>query len=111
MRSSSRTTRSYGTGWKESGGRISRLPTAPSSLPTLRSGAASVTREKTASDGGQDLPVESGRTLKSRRMMELRRYRDGDMDALTRLGVAAFGGSISDWEKNFDPAQRSSGPR
>jgi predicted acetyltransferase len=40
-------------------------------------------------------------------MMELRRYRDGDMDALTRLGVAAFGGSISDWEKNFDPAQNA----
>jgi predicted acetyltransferase len=40
-------------------------------------------------------------------MMELRRYRDGDMDALTRLGVAAFGGSISDWEMNFDPAQNA----
>jgi predicted acetyltransferase len=40
-------------------------------------------------------------------MMELRRYRDGDMDALTRLGVAAFGGSISDWEGNFDPAQNA----
>ena len=39
--------------------------------------------------------------------MELRRYRDGDMDALTRLGVAAFGGSISDWEGNFDPAQNA----
>jgi predicted acetyltransferase len=40
-------------------------------------------------------------------MMELRRYREGDMDALTRLGVAAFGGSISDWERNFDPAQNA----
>jgi predicted acetyltransferase len=40
-------------------------------------------------------------------MMELRKYRDGDMDALTRLGVAAFGGSISDWEGNFDPAQNA----
>jgi predicted acetyltransferase len=40
-------------------------------------------------------------------MMKLRRYRDGDMDALTRLGVAAFGGSISDWERNFDPAQNA----
>ena len=39
--------------------------------------------------------------------MKLRRYRDGDMDALTRLGVAAFGGSISDWERNFDPAQNA----
>jgi len=39
--------------------------------------------------------------------MELRKYRDGDMDALTRLGVAAFGGSISDWEGNFDPAQNA----
>src|SRR3712207_286161 len=34
--------------------------------------------------------------------MELRRYREGDMDALTRVGVAAFGGSASDWEENFD---------
>jgi predicted acetyltransferase len=39
--------------------------------------------------------------------MELRRYRDGDMEALTRLGVAAFGGGISDWERNFDPAQNA----
>ena len=39
--------------------------------------------------------------------MKLRRYRDGDMDALTRLGVAAFGGSISDWERNFDSAQNA----
>jgi predicted acetyltransferase len=38
-------------------------------------------------------------------MMELRRYREGDMDALGRVGKAAFGASISDWEKNFDPAQ------
>jgi predicted acetyltransferase len=38
-------------------------------------------------------------------MMELRRYREGDVDALARLGVAAFGGSVSDWEENFDPAQ------
>jgi predicted acetyltransferase len=40
-------------------------------------------------------------------MMELRRYREGDMDALGRLGVAAFGGSVSDWEMNFDPAQNA----
>ena len=40
-------------------------------------------------------------------MMELRRYREGDMDALARVGVAAFGGSVSDWEKNFDPAQNA----
>jgi predicted acetyltransferase len=40
-------------------------------------------------------------------MMKLRRYLEGDIDALARLGVAAFGGSISDWEKNFDPAQNA----
>jgi predicted acetyltransferase len=40
-------------------------------------------------------------------MMELRRYREGDVDALARLGVAAFGGSVSDWEKYFDPAQNA----
>jgi predicted acetyltransferase len=40
-------------------------------------------------------------------MMELRRYREGDLDALARVGVAAFGGSVSDWEKNFDPAQNA----
>jgi len=40
-------------------------------------------------------------------MMELRRYCEGDMDALARVGVAAFGGSVSDWEKNFDPAQNA----
>jgi predicted acetyltransferase len=40
-------------------------------------------------------------------MMKLRRYRDGDMDTLTRLGVASFGGGISDWERNFDPAQNA----
>jgi predicted acetyltransferase len=34
--------------------------------------------------------------------MELRRYREGDRDALTRVGVAAFGGSASDWAENFD---------
>ena len=39
--------------------------------------------------------------------MELRTYREGDMDALARLGVAAFGGSASDWEENFDPAQNA----
>ena len=39
--------------------------------------------------------------------MELRRYRAGDVDALSRLGLAAFGGSISDWENNFDPAQNA----
>jgi predicted acetyltransferase len=40
-------------------------------------------------------------------MMKLRRYREGDIGALARLGVAAFGGSVSDWEKNFDPAQNA----
>ena len=39
--------------------------------------------------------------------MELRRYREGDMDALSRLGVAAFGGSVSDWEENFDPGRNA----
>ncbi|MDP8945981.1 MAG: hypothetical protein M3N03_08635, partial [Actinomycetota bacterium] len=40
-------------------------------------------------------------------MMKLRRYREGDIGALARLGVAAFGGSVSDWEKNFDPSQNA----
>src|ERR687894_1918041 len=40
-------------------------------------------------------------------MMKLRRYLEGDMDALARLGVAAFGGRISDWEQYFDPAQNA----
>src|ERR687894_396509 len=40
-------------------------------------------------------------------MMKLRRYLEGDMDALTHVGVAAFGGRISDWEQNFDPAQNT----
>lgn len=35
--------------------------------------------------------------------MELREYREGDLDALARLGVAAFGGSVSDWEGYFLP--------
>src|SRR5215203_7479391 len=39
--------------------------------------------------------------------MKLRRYREGDMGALTRVGVAAFGNSVSDWEQNFDPAQNA----
>jgi len=39
--------------------------------------------------------------------MELRTYREGDIDALTRVGVAAFGGSVSDWEQNFDPSQNA----
>lgn len=37
--------------------------------------------------------------------MELREYRDGDLGALVRLGVAAFGGSVSDWEGHFLPAK------
>jgi predicted acetyltransferase len=40
-------------------------------------------------------------------MMELRRYREGDMGALSRLGVAAFGGSVSDWEEYFDPGRNA----
>ena len=35
--------------------------------------------------------------------MELRRYREGDVDALARLAVAAFDSSVSDWEEMFDP--------
>jgi predicted acetyltransferase len=35
--------------------------------------------------------------------MELRGYREGDLGALSRLGVAAFGGSVSDWEGHFLP--------
>ena len=35
--------------------------------------------------------------------MELREYREGDLDELMRLGVAAFGGSVSDWEGHFLP--------
>src|ERR671916_2553212 len=40
-------------------------------------------------------------------MMKLRRYREGDIGALARLGVAAFGGDVLDWEKNFDPSQNA----
>ena len=39
--------------------------------------------------------------------MELRRYREGDIDALARVAVAAFGSSVSDWEKYFDPDQNA----
>jgi predicted acetyltransferase len=35
--------------------------------------------------------------------MELRRYREGDVGALARLGVAAFDSGVSDWERYFDP--------
>lgn len=40
-------------------------------------------------------------------MMELRRYRDGDGDALARLGVAAFDTSVSDWAEMFDPGRNA----
>lgn len=33
--------------------------------------------------------------------MELREYREADLDALARLGITAFGGSVSDWEGHF----------
>lgn len=36
-------------------------------------------------------------------MMELRRYREGDVDALARVAVAAFDSSVADWEEVFDP--------
>jgi hypothetical protein len=39
--------------------------------------------------------------------MELRRYREGDVGALARLGVAAFDSSISDWERYFDPGHNA----
>ena len=35
--------------------------------------------------------------------MKLREYHEGDLEALTRLGVMAFGGSVSDWEGHFVP--------
>src|ERR671916_3040484 len=40
-------------------------------------------------------------------MMELRRYEEGDADALARLGVAAFDSSVSDWEEMFDPERNA----
>jgi predicted acetyltransferase len=39
--------------------------------------------------------------------MELRRYREGDVGALARLGVAAFDSSVSDWERYFDPGHNA----
>jgi predicted acetyltransferase len=39
--------------------------------------------------------------------MELRRYREGDVDALARLAVAAFGNSVSVWEEMFDPERNA----
>ena len=39
--------------------------------------------------------------------MELRRYREGDADALARLGVAAFDTSVSDWAEMFDPGRNA----
>ena len=56
---------------------------------------------------GRALPVESGRISKTWRMMELRRYKEGDVDALARLGVAAFDGGVSDWERYFDPSHNA----
>jgi predicted acetyltransferase len=40
-------------------------------------------------------------------MMELRRYKEGDADALARLGVAAFDSSVSDWKEMFDPERNA----
>jgi predicted acetyltransferase len=40
-------------------------------------------------------------------MMELRRFREGDVDALARLAVAAFDSSVSDWEEVFDPERNA----
>ena len=39
--------------------------------------------------------------------MELRRYREGDKDALARVGLAAFGAGASHWEQFFDPVQNA----
>ena len=39
--------------------------------------------------------------------MELRGYREGDIGVLARLGVAAFDGGVSDWEKYFDPGHNA----
>ena len=39
--------------------------------------------------------------------MDLRRYREGDVDALARLAVAAFDSSVSDWEEVFDPERNA----
>src|SRR5215210_4198334 len=39
--------------------------------------------------------------------MMLRRYREGDAGVLARLGVAAFGNSVSDWEEMFDPGRNA----
>jgi predicted acetyltransferase len=36
-------------------------------------------------------------------IMELRRYREGDKEALGRVGLAAFGAGASHWEEFFDP--------
>ena len=35
--------------------------------------------------------------------MELRRFKEGDVDALARLAVAAFDIGLSEWEQFFDP--------
>ena len=37
----------------------------------------------------------------------MRRYREGDVDALARVAVAAFGSDVSNWEKYFDPDQNA----
>lgn len=37
--------------------------------------------------------------------MELRRYKEGDVGALARIAVAAFGSDVSRWEEYFDPAR------
>jgi predicted acetyltransferase len=39
--------------------------------------------------------------------LELRRYREGDVHALARVAVAAFGSDVSNWEKYFDPGQNA----
>lgn len=37
------------------------------------------------------------------RILELRGYREGDRSVLARLGYAAFGDGVSEWEEYFDP--------
>jgi predicted acetyltransferase len=39
--------------------------------------------------------------------MELRRYREGDVGALARIAVAAFGSDVSRWEEYFDPTRNA----
>ena len=39
--------------------------------------------------------------------MNLRGYREGDLDGLVRLGIMAFGGGVFDWEGHFRPEKNA----